>query len=99
VDFNFKINGYQGIAYMAMVVIAFLIMLIWGKDANGRKNGWGMTLLIAFFVPMLTPMMAAMAIRSSIKERSFKLFGFGLVSVLLVIIQVIVMYALRTVRV
>jgi hypothetical protein len=97
VDFKFTINGNQGIAYMAMVIIAFIIMFIWGKSDTGRKNGLGMTILMAFFVPMLTPMMVAMAIRTSIKDRSFKLFGLGLVSILIVATQVIVMYAIRTV--
>ncbi len=82
---------------MAMVIIAFMIMFIWGKNDNGRNNGLGITNLMAFFVPILTPMIAVMAIRTSIKDRSFKLFGLGLVSIIIVSIQVIVMYALRTV--
>ncbi len=82
---------------MAMAVIAFLIISIWGKGENGRKNNLGMTALIAFFVPFLTPIMAIMSIRTSIKERSFKLFLLGFASIVIVIIQVTIMYKLRTV--
>ncbi len=82
---------------MAMAVIAFLIISIWGKGDNGRNKNLGMTALIAIFVPFLTPIMAIMAIRTSIKERSLKLFVLGFASIVIVMIQITIMYTLRTV--
>jgi hypothetical protein len=90
---NIKVNGAQGLAYLGMCLVAFIIMVAFGKNEKGNK--WTSAMLLSIFAPMMTPLLLVLFIKTLIKDRKIVLGLYSLGLVIIITLQIYIFYILK----